>query len=57
MSERGIESVTLEYEGAIAELNVKPLTAIALTALLRGAASTASTWSMSASSCRERKSG
>jgi D-3-phosphoglycerate dehydrogenase len=34
MSERGIETVTLEYEGAIAELNVKPLTAIALTALL-----------------------
>jgi D-3-phosphoglycerate dehydrogenase / 2-oxoglutarate reductase len=34
MSERGIETVTLEYEGAVAELNVKPLTAIALTALL-----------------------
>src|SRR5260370_12782220 len=34
MTERGIETVTLEYEGAVAELNVKPLTAIALTALL-----------------------
>jgi D-3-phosphoglycerate dehydrogenase / 2-oxoglutarate reductase len=31
MSERGIETVTLEYEGAVAELNVKPLTAVALT--------------------------
>ncbi len=34
MIERSIETVTLEYEGHIAELNVKPLTAIALTALL-----------------------
>jgi D-3-phosphoglycerate dehydrogenase / 2-oxoglutarate reductase len=34
LTETGIKSVTVEYEGAIAELNVKPLTAIALTALL-----------------------
>jgi D-3-phosphoglycerate dehydrogenase len=30
----GIRAVTVEYEGAVAELNAKPLTAIALTGLL-----------------------
>jgi D-3-phosphoglycerate dehydrogenase / 2-oxoglutarate reductase len=34
LTETGIRAVTVEYEGAIAELNVKPLTAIALTGLL-----------------------
>ena len=34
LTETGIKSVAVEYEGAIAELNVKPLTAIALTGLL-----------------------
>jgi D-3-phosphoglycerate dehydrogenase len=34
LTESGIKAVTVEYEGAIAELNVKPLTAIALTGLL-----------------------
>jgi len=34
LTETGITSVALEYEGAVAELNVKPLTAIALTGLL-----------------------
>jgi D-3-phosphoglycerate dehydrogenase len=34
LTETGITSVAVEYEGAIAELNVKPLTAIALTGLL-----------------------
>jgi D-3-phosphoglycerate dehydrogenase / 2-oxoglutarate reductase len=34
MTERGIQTVTLEYEGAVAELNIKPLTAVVLTALL-----------------------
>src|SRR6266849_3252603 len=34
LTETGIRSVAVEYEGAIAELNVKPLTAIALTGLL-----------------------
>jgi D-3-phosphoglycerate dehydrogenase len=34
LTETGIISVGIEYEGAIAELNVKPLTAIALTGLL-----------------------
>jgi D-3-phosphoglycerate dehydrogenase len=34
LTESGIKSVAVEYEGAIAELNVKPLTAIALTGLL-----------------------
>jgi D-3-phosphoglycerate dehydrogenase len=34
LTETGITSVALEYEGAIAELNVKPLTSIALTGLL-----------------------
>jgi D-3-phosphoglycerate dehydrogenase / 2-oxoglutarate reductase len=33
--ESGITSVALEYEGAVAELSVKPLTAIALQALLK----------------------
>src|SRR5487761_735617 len=32
--ESGIRAVTVEYEGAVAELNTKPLTAIALTGLL-----------------------
>jgi D-3-phosphoglycerate dehydrogenase len=32
--ERDVTAVSVEYEGAIAELNVKPLTAIALTGLL-----------------------
>jgi len=32
--ETGITAVTIEYEGIIADLNVKPLTAIALTGLL-----------------------
>jgi D-3-phosphoglycerate dehydrogenase / 2-oxoglutarate reductase len=35
LTETGIRAVAIEYEGAIAELNVKPLTAIALTGLLR----------------------
>jgi D-3-phosphoglycerate dehydrogenase len=34
MCETGITAVTIEYEGQVAELNVKPLTAVALTALL-----------------------
>ncbi|MGE5270429.1 MAG: NAD(P)-dependent oxidoreductase, partial [Thiohalocapsa sp.] len=34
LTESGISAVDIEYEGAIAELNVKPLTAIALTGLL-----------------------
>ncbi len=34
LTDTGIASVAVEYEGAIAELNVKPLTAIALTGLL-----------------------
>jgi D-3-phosphoglycerate dehydrogenase / 2-oxoglutarate reductase len=34
LTETGITAVTVEYEGAAAELNVKPLTAIALTGLL-----------------------
>jgi D-3-phosphoglycerate dehydrogenase len=34
LTETGIRAVAVEYEGAIAELNVKPLTAIALTGLL-----------------------
>ena len=34
LTETGITAVAIEYEGAIAELNVKPLTAIALTGLL-----------------------
>jgi len=34
LTETGIKSVAVEYEGAIAELNVKPLTAVALTGLL-----------------------
>lgn len=33
--ESGIRSVTIDYEGAVAELSVKPLTAIALQALLK----------------------
>ncbi len=34
LTETGIGAVALEYEGAIAELNIKPLTATALAALL-----------------------
>jgi D-3-phosphoglycerate dehydrogenase / 2-oxoglutarate reductase len=34
LTETGIRAVAIEYEGAIAELNIKPLTAIALTGLL-----------------------
>ncbi len=34
LTETGITAVAVEYEGAIAELNVKPLTAIVLTGLL-----------------------
>ena len=34
LTESGLTAVAVEYEGAIAELNVKPLTAIVLTALL-----------------------
>ena len=34
LTETGIRAVTIEYEGIIAELNTKPLTAIALTGLL-----------------------
>ncbi|HVH77794.1 MAG TPA: phosphoglycerate dehydrogenase [Stellaceae bacterium] len=34
LTESGISSVSIDYEGAIAELNVKPLTATALAALL-----------------------
>jgi D-3-phosphoglycerate dehydrogenase len=34
LTETGITAVAIEYEGAVAELNVKPLTAIALTGLL-----------------------
>jgi D-3-phosphoglycerate dehydrogenase / 2-oxoglutarate reductase len=34
LTETGVRAVAVEYEGAIAELNVKPLTAIALTGLL-----------------------
>ncbi len=34
LTETGITAVSVEYEGAIADLNVKPLTAILLTALL-----------------------
>jgi len=34
LTETGIKAVAVEYEGAVAELNIKPLTAIALTGLL-----------------------
>ena len=34
LTETGIRAVAIEYEGAVAELNVKPLTATALTGLL-----------------------
>ena len=34
LTETGIKSVAVEYEGAVADLNVKPLTAVALTGLL-----------------------
>jgi D-3-phosphoglycerate dehydrogenase len=34
LTETGIRAVAIEYEGAIADLNTKPLTAIALTGLL-----------------------
>jgi D-3-phosphoglycerate dehydrogenase len=34
LTESGIRAVSLEYEGAIADLNIKPLTATALTGLL-----------------------
>ncbi|MBV8737551.1 MAG: phosphoglycerate dehydrogenase [Alphaproteobacteria bacterium] len=34
LTEEGITAISVEYEGAIAELNVKPLTAIMLAALL-----------------------
>ena len=34
LTESGIAAIAVEYEGAIAELNVKPLTAIVLSALL-----------------------
>jgi D-3-phosphoglycerate dehydrogenase / 2-oxoglutarate reductase len=34
LTDSGIKSIAIEYEGAIAELNVKPLTATALAALL-----------------------
>ena len=34
LTETGIRAVAIEYEGAIAELNIKPLTATALTGLL-----------------------
>ena len=34
LTETGITAVAIEYEGAVAELNVKPLTAIVLTGLL-----------------------
>jgi D-3-phosphoglycerate dehydrogenase len=34
LTEEGITAISVEYEGAIAELNVKPLTAILLAALL-----------------------
>jgi D-3-phosphoglycerate dehydrogenase len=34
LTETGIRAVEVEYEGAVADLNVKPLTATALTALL-----------------------
>jgi D-3-phosphoglycerate dehydrogenase len=34
LTETGIRAVAIEYEGAIAELNIKPLSAIALTGLL-----------------------
>jgi D-3-phosphoglycerate dehydrogenase len=34
LTDSGIKAVAIEYEGAIAELNVKPLTATALTGLL-----------------------
>ena len=34
LTETGITAVAVEYEGAVADLNVKPLTAIALTGLL-----------------------
>ena len=34
LTETGIRAVALEYQGAIAELNIKPLSAIALTGLL-----------------------
>ena len=45
LTESGITAVAIEYEGAIAELNVKPLTAIALTGAAGAAARQRSTWS------------
>jgi D-3-phosphoglycerate dehydrogenase / 2-oxoglutarate reductase len=53
MSERGIETVTLEYEGAVAELSVKPLTAVVLTALLGPSIGTVNMVNV-AVICRER---
>src|SRR5216684_2360943 len=53
MTERGMQTVTLEYEGAVAELNVKPLTAVALTALLGPSIGTVNMVNV-AIICRER---
>src|SRR6267154_349796 len=53
MIERSIKTVTLEYEGHIAELNVKPLTAVALTALLGPSIGTVNMVNV-AVICRER---
>jgi D-3-phosphoglycerate dehydrogenase len=53
LTETGILSVAVEYEGAVAELNVKPLTAIALTGLLSPQLATVNMVNASVI-CRER---
>ena len=53
LTETGITTVAVEYEGAVAELNVKPLTAIALTGLLSPQLATVNMVNAS-EICRER---
>jgi len=53
LTETGIKSVAIDYEGAIAELNVKPLTATALTGLLAPQLATVNMVNASVI-CRER---
>jgi D-3-phosphoglycerate dehydrogenase len=53
LTESGIKSVAIDYEGAIAELNVKPLTATVLTGLLAPQLATVNMVNASVI-CRER---
>ena len=46
LTETGIRAVEIEYEGAVADLNVKPLTATALTGLLAPQLASGQSWSM-----------